>query len=272
VSAQGWLYPIPTSTKKLLIRYSPTWLISCLLPEGEREISIKCLSSERSGKLSIKVPSLLLSHFFNPPWATQSFDPPQEIFYINSIRLPITDYIVKPYRLSNVYPNSAMCYGSSTPNNLRQANSILGESTFTDDGSLFYDEHDKVCSIKVHDYFGHISQFKCPCACCWDVCGCRCDCDLEHLYFKWVQNYPKSSSAKEINRTLFFKGNSHLEFDEPSSYIFLSNILGLTSIKNYYKSREASFLLGLATWQDSEWKITTENATLTFHKNQLISI
>lgn len=202
----GWIYLLPTDTQKVLVKYAPKWLISCVLPDKRTTSSFrvkKYIDDEETWierSLEINIPTLILSHSFVKPWVEKSAV--EQYFLLHAAEISDASIRAAMFRLANVYSSGKLCFGEISneglPSNLRKANSLFWGTPFNDDASPFYDLHSMKCSNKSHENYEHQDEeFRHSCAferehqcacdstdgnhrpgceCATEDCGCECVC------------------------------------------------------------------------------------------------
>ena len=211
----GWIYLLPTKTQMVIFKYHPKWLISCVLPAETKTLRFNKYDYEKDetvGRdLTLQFPSFLLSHSIRKPWVkptNNEVDFPY--FQLHAIDLNCKDAIkALPYRIANIYSSGTICFGEvaldEAPANARQANNYFWGTPFNDDGSIFYDQHARICGNRHHEYYEHIwpedlhgcenkkkhtkqcipslkfiakaCNCPCECECCQKSCSCACGCE-----------------------------------------------------------------------------------------------
>jgi hypothetical protein len=297
----GWIYLLPTESIKVIVKYHPKWMISCILPETRRQIFVSCrdFDSDIDCQKSIKidVPSLILSHSIKKPWAIHSKI--KEYFSIHAIDLSKSDNVYAlPYRFANVYSSGTICFGDvaldGLPKNLRQANNFFWSTQFNEDNSPFFDMHYSQCRQQEHDYYAHpwhicinypdslcsclcckgVCRCECKCECCTKICGCRCCCNLTKEFFEWVPSYFNYIKEKQhVIKTKLFCGNKYFAYPDKAGAVFLSNkkkLLNEIPEKHWrFDPEGTSAIIGIAEQSGNSWKINLGSFEFTIKNTQV---
>lgn len=290
----AWIYLLPSETTKVIVKYHPKWMISCVLPKSTKSIfAIKHdydndLLIER--KLFIEVPDLIISHSFPKPWIKDSKLEPY--FNINAINVESSNDIkTRPFRLANVYSSGSICFGEvGRPSNLRRANNYFWASPFNEDNCPFLHYHYLNCDTRDHDHddekriigqnktLEHYSameldQVREKCSCCQNWCGCSCQCDLTECFYEWISNYSEFLSKQEyIINTSLFCGEKCFTYSKPLSALFISNcqdILDKVPMKSHHKDLKDTFVIGIAKQQSDQWEVQINNLTMLFSNKEI---
>lgn len=287
----GWVYLLPTETISSIVKYSPKWMVSCVLPETKRQIIVRTLDYDedeyQENILEIDVPSLILSHTLRKPWALNTKI--KEYFSINVINPEKkTALEIIPYRFANVYSSGNICFGDveldGLPKNLRQANNFFWSTSFNEDNSPFYDLHRNLCKNVTHEYYDHLvcdcddgCECDCQCECCINACGCRCGCNLNKEFLKWVINYKTFIQEKKfITKNKYFCGDKYFACAKPSSAIFISNkreLLNEIPKKHWrFDFQQTPVIIGVAERNEDIWTINLGSFSFKLkHRNIKIS-
>lgn len=248
----GWIYLLPTNAKSVIVKYSPKWKISCVLPEQERDITLTYYNPKIDDILktsySITSPDIILSHSLTKPWTDETKVVPYfSLFAIDSSKKD--GIYALPYRISNVYSSGNICFGhtSSTElSNLRSANNIFWQSPFNLDNCPYMKIHRSMCPSIDHEWYDHFDieescecmydvegehvEFHdccceaCRCECCLRVCNCVCRCDLKPELDKWVESYSEQlKSLQFTKKTNYFCGSKYFAAPKATTAVFMSD-------------------------------------------------
>jgi hypothetical protein len=308
----GWIYLMPSKASKVIVKYSPRWMISCVLPKTERKISVKSYNRNTdvvdAKEFDIETPELIISHSLTKPWIDKS--KMQTYFSLFTIDSERSDGVfTTPYRLANTYPSGVICFGGvvsvngmiKAPANLRQANNYYWASYFNEDNCPYVKLHRESCNNFNHEYYEHYeiedccechsymddpddfdsttdcSCEPCECECCRQICGCGCGCDLQDEFHSWITNYAGRVKTKEfIKKTAYFCGKKYFAYPEPAQAVFVSNNPELleTIPKTSWRRdcQDTNVVIGVATKQDTAWDINLGSFHFSIENNKVITV
>jgi hypothetical protein len=269
----GWVYLLPSDASNVIVKYSPKWIISCVLPKSKKKITACYRSYDdyadplvTTRELEIETPDLIWSHSIRKPW--DNFYKIEPYFSLSAINLSQSDglYAV-PYRLSNVYSSGTVCFGGSPSEitNLRQANNYFWSSPFNEDNCPYLSVHRKTCEDRVHEWFDHYDEDEneegsCGCECCINICGCKCECSMENEFFDWISSYRKQlDNSQFVKKNSFFCGKKYFACPKTTEAVFLSNnqklfeLVPKTNWRRDYKN--TNVVIGVASKNYNDWEI-----------------
>jgi hypothetical protein len=278
----GWLYLLPSDACNVIVKYSPKWAISCVIPKSKKKITACHRNYHEfddlavtTRELEIETPNLIWSHSLKKPWESYSkINPYFSLFAINLNQS--NGLFAVPYRLANVYSSATVCFGDSTQDitNLRQANNYFWASPFNEDNCPYKEIHRKNCEDRSHEWYDHYDSEDCDCGdcgycdggeggecrceCCINICGCNCPCSLTEEFFSWISNYDKQL-GQYIKKNSFFCGKKYFACPKPTEAIFLSNNKKLfekvpkTNWRRDYKN--TNVVIGVASKNYNNWEI-----------------
>ena len=282
-------------------------MISCVLPCTERKIYAAKVNyntdEQEERQLVIKSPDLIMSHTLHKPWV--NFSKIETYFSLYAIDLSKSDICVSPYQLANVYPSAQICFGDvamfNKPTNLRQANNYFWASPFNDDNCPYLDNHHRSCETRQHDHFDEQrirdlqeagkklanndsiqgllgltsseEDLGARCSCCLNECSCSCQCDLNEVFFAWIENYGQQLQSKQKTRSNnLFYGEKHYLCSKPASALFISNhvdILGKIPAHLHQKDMQSSFVIGTAKPIVDGWDIDFTDKQITLESKEI---
>jgi hypothetical protein len=267
----GWIHLLPSEARNVIVKYSPKWRISCVIPAKKRTINARSGFDDSTRDISLEIPDLIFSHSIKKPWKIDS--KVKSYFSLFAIDLKKSDGLyVTPFLLANVYNSGTVCFGeTANVKNLRQANNYFWASPFNEDNCPYLRDHHINCPTRGHQYYDHLEEDDlddeeledfdgCRCACCLGICECGCRCDLGKEFFQWIDNYPsKLETCEYTKKSYFFCGDKYFGYPEKTQAVFLSNdqtLLDLIPQSSWRRDcQKNNVAIGVATKKDDKWDI-----------------